>query len=63
MAVQFEAVCTKVHVFSRRCRRPLEVVNALDRLSISCLITKIYRPLNLPLSREFVQKVVLCPRF
>ena len=33
---------TKVHVVSRRCRRLLVVGNALNRLSISCFISKIY---------------------
>ena len=32
---------TKVHVVLRRCRRPLAVVNALARLSISCFIPNI----------------------
>jgi len=32
---------TKVHVILRRCRRPLVVVNALDRLSILRFIPKV----------------------
>ena len=32
---------TKVHDILERYRRPLDVVNALDRLSISCIIPKI----------------------
>ena len=32
---------TKVHVVSRRCRRPLVVCNALARLCMSCFVPKI----------------------
>jgi len=44
----------KVHEISVRCSRPLVVVNALNRLFISCFIA--YRPLKLPLSCEVVQR-------
>ena len=66
MAVQFEVVCgPKVHDILGRCRRPLVVVNALDRLSISSFVLKIYRrPLKLPLSCEVgPKKVFFAPDF
>ena len=54
---------TKVHDVLRRCSRPLVVVKALDRFSISRFAPKMYRSLKLPLSSEVVQKIVLGPRF
>ena len=56
---------TKVHDILGRCRRPLAVVNALDRLSISCFTPSLrrYKPLKLPLSCQVVQKSVLDRRF
>ena len=42
---------TKIHEIWRRCRRPLVVVNALDRLSILVSFRR-YRPSKLPLSCE-----------
>ena len=44
MQVQFEALCGPniVHDILGPCRRSLVVVNALNRLSISCFVPKIY---------------------
>ena len=55
---------TKVYDSLGRCRRPLVVVNALDRLSISVSFQR-YKlmPLKLPLNCEVVQKVGFGPRF
>ena len=42
MAVEFEAVCgPKFMIFRKDVGDPIVVVNALDRLSISCFIQKI----------------------
>jgi len=51
---------TKVHNILRRCRRPL--VNALAQLSMSVSFRR-YRPLNLPLSCDVVQKGGFWSRF
>ena len=44
MAVQFEAVCRRkfTKIWDNACRKPLVVVNTLNRLAISCFIPKIY---------------------
>ena len=51
---------TKFHVVLRRCGRPLVVCKHL-RAYVYCVSFRRYRPLNLPLSCEVVQKVVFGP--
>ena len=54
---------TKVHDILGQCRRHLVVVNALDRLSISCFIPKIYAVKVAVKLRSRPKKVVFGPRF
>ena len=63
MEVEFEAICgPKFMTFWVDVEDPLVVVNALDRLSISCSV-QYMGPLNLPLScdEKSVKKVVWAP--
>ena len=52
---------TKVLEILRQCRRPLVVVNALDRLSISCFIPKTYTVKVAVKLRSRPKKVVFGP--
>ena len=54
---------TKVHEILGQCRRDLVVVNALDRLSISCFIPKIYAVKVAVKLRSRPKKWFLGPRF
>ena len=54
---------SKVHDIFGQCRRPLVVVNALDRLSISSFIPKIYAVKVAVKLRSRPKKWFLGPRF
>ena len=54
---------TKVHDISRRCRRPLIVVNALARLCLSCFLLKKHTLKVAVKLQSRRKKVVLGPRF
>ena len=61
MQVEFEAVCGPKFMTFWHCRRQLVVVNALDRLSISCFIPKIYAVKVAVKLRSRPKKVVFGP--
>ena len=54
---------TKVHDILKRCTRPLVVVNALNRLCISCFIPKMWAVKFAVKLRSRPRKLFLSPRF